>query len=315
MVTSLLQVNCNKEVSIQMKKILSVTVSVFLFLSIITCSAMAEETETQSVLTVAVGIVPEAAFVEAVAGELADIVILVPPGNSPANYQPTATEMQALSDAAVYFTLQMPTERANILPKVADFNEDILIVDLREAVIGVYPLLNTSGEYIETTEDQSVDPHVWLSPKRASVMVQTIADELAALDEANADTYQANAAAYIAQLEALDTGIQETVSSIPDKSFLIYHAAYNYFAHDYDLTMIAIEIEGKQATAAELQGVIDKALENGIKTVFYQAEFDDHQAMTVAEEIGGTVAQAAPLSPNYIQGLKDFVNALAQSGE
>ena len=294
-----------------MNKTLSVIVSAMLLIGMLAGLAAAEE----AALTVAVGIVPEAAFVDAVAGNLVSVVTLIPPGNSPANYQPTAMEMQQLSDAAVYFTLQMPTERANILPKVADFNADIRIVDLRDAVLAEYSLLSTDGEAIETTEDQSVDPHVWLSPKRAIVMVETIADELSMIDEANEDTYRTNAADYIAKLEALDSGIQQQVLSIQNKSFLIYHAAYNYFAHDYGLDMIAIEIAGKQATAEELQNVIDQARENGITTVFYQEEFDDSQAATVAEEIGGTVAKVAPLSIDYIQGLEDFVSALAQSNE
>jgi len=294
-----------------MKKILSLMVTALLMVLLISTSAAAEDTK----LTVAVGIVPEASFVKAVAGDLVDTVTMVPPGNSPANYQPTAMEMQSLSDAEIYFTLQMPTERANILPKVSDFNPDIKIVDLRETVLTEYTLLNTAGEAIEATEGQTVDPHVWLSPKRAAVMVQTIADELAVVDEANADTYRANADAYCAKLEELSAAIQEKVSGLSNTSFLIYHAAYNYFAKDFGLTMIAIEIEGKQATAEELQGVIDLARENNITTVFYQAEFDDSQAETVAEEIGGTAAIASPLSPDYIQGLEDFVSALAQSKE
>ena len=273
-------------------------------------------------MNVAVGIVPEATFVSAVAGELADVVTMIPSGYSPANYQPTAMEMQALSDADIYFTLQMPTEQANILPKVRDFNPDIKIVDLREATTAKYPLLNSTEEDEHAADAESaaddhehtgVDPHLWLSPRRSIVMVQTIADELAAIDPDNAETYQANAAAYIARLEALDADIQEITATLQSKSFIIYHGAYGYFADDYGLTMIAIEIQGKQATAEELQQVIDAARENHITTVFYQAEFDDHQAATVAEEIGGTVAQVAPLSPDYIQSLEDFVNALAQS--
>lgn len=281
-------------------------------------------------VNVAVGIVPEAAFVKAVAGELADVVTMIPSGYSPANYQPTAMEMQALSDAAVYFTLQMPTEQANILPKLRDFNPDIKIVDLQAITASVYPLLMSAededhdedhDEADEEEHDESadhhehtgVDPHLWLSPRRAIVMVQAIADELAALDPANAETYLANAADFIASLEALDADIREKTAALSSKSFIIYHGAYGYFSDDYGLTMIAIEIEGKQATAEELQQVIDAARENHITTVFYQAEFDDNQAATVAEEIGGTVTQVAPLSPDYIQSLEDFVNALAQS--
>lgn len=295
----------------------------FLFiLTLISVPAMAQSASSER--SVAVGIVPQATFVEAVAGELVNVVTLIPSGYSPANYQPTAKEMQALSDASIYFTLQMPTEQANILPKVRDFNPDITIVDLREIVASAYPLLNLDEEEgHEEDEDHDeeggdhqhtgVDPHLWLSPKRVILMVQTIADELSAVDPANMAVYQENAADYIAKLNALDADIQEKTAALSNKSFIIYHGAYGYFADDYGLTMIAIEIEGKQATAGELQKVIDTAKANNITTVFYQAEFDDNQAATVAEEIGGTVAQAAPLSPDYIQSLEDFVNALAQS--
>lgn len=302
-----------------MKRSLFIVICALLMASMCACQAVDVQSETSesnsgSALTVAVGIVPEAAFVEAVAGDLVDVVTLVPPGSSPANYQPTTTEMQALSDAKIYFTLQMPTEKANILPKVGDFNESIEIIDLREAVSEVYPLLNGDGEEIEGESD-SVDPHLWLSPKNAVVMVQTVADKLSEIDEANKETYQANAADYIDEINALDDEIQQTVAALENKSFLIYHAAYGYFAHDYGLTMVAIEIEGKQATAEELQGVIDYAVENDIKTVFYQEEFDDSQAATIAEEIGGAVQKVAPLSSDYIQGLKDFTSALAKAGE
>ena len=301
-----------------MKKFLLVVVSAIMLLSLAACQSAdvaAEPSETTPALTVAVGIVPEAAFVEAVAGDLVSVVTMVPPGSSPANYQPTAAEMQALSDASIYFTLQMPTEKANILPKVTEFNENIQIVDLRAAAAAVYPLLSGDGEELDASATDSVDPHLWLSPKRAMVMVQTIADQLSAVDAANKDTYQVNAADYIAQLTNLDTEIQAVVSNLTSKSFLIYHAAYGYFAHDYGLTMVALESEGKQATAEDLQTVIDYAKQNQITTVFYQEEFDDSQAATVAEEIGGVVQKVAPLSIDYIQGLKDFVSALSKSGE
>ena len=242
-----------------MRKIFSMFVLAAIVLAVAACGGTTPPgAQTSGKIVVAVGIVPEAAFVQKVGGDLVDVVTMVPPGNSPANYQPTAQQMQQLSDASIYFTLHMPTEDANILPKLADFNADLHIVDLRAAVADVYPMRildhdHDEGEADEHGEAGNVDPHIWLSPKRAVVMVQTIADELSAMDEANRDIYQANAAVYIAELEALDQEIQQKLSGLTSRSFLIYHAAYGYFADDYDLTMISIEIGGKQATAAELQ--------------------------------------------------------------
>ena len=267
-------------------------------------------------MMVAVGIVPEAAFVQAVAGDLVDVVTLIPPGYSAANYQPSAGEMQALSEADVYFTMQMPTEEANILPKVGDFNPDMLIINLRDAAAAVYPLLTSTDHHEagQSGEDAAiVDPHVWLSPKRAIVMVRAIADTLCSLDKAHEKIYQENADAYIEKLEDMDDKIRKITSALNNKSFLIYHAAYAYFADDYGLDMISIETQGKQATAAEMQHVIDLARQDGIRTVFYQQEFDDNQAKTVAEEIGGTVRETAPLSADYIGNLTALANALAES--
>ena len=153
-----------------------------------------------------VGIVPEATFVEKVAGDLVDVIVLssLPRGNSPANYQPTTTEMQALSDAEVYFTLQMPTEQANILPNVGSFNEDVKIVDLREAAGACVPTFEPGwGSASKRAEKDLLIRMYGFLQSAQPLWVQTIADELSEIDGENQETYQANAADYIAELEAL----------------------------------------------------------------------------------------------------------------
>lgn len=283
------------------------------------CACAPQAGNIENSITVAVGIVPEATFVEKVAGDHVKVVTLIPPGNSPANYQPTATQMQGLSDASVYFAMQTPTEEANIIPKVYDFNKDIIIVNLRDTVSKTYPNITLDGhehnenEQIEDHE-QWVDPHVWLSPKRAVVIVKTIANELSRLDEQNSKVYKDNAKKYIAELEELDKEISKITDRLSNKSFMIYHGAYGYFADDYGLKMISLESDGKPATASGMQSVIEQAKKQGITTVFFQTEFDDSQAKTVADEIGGTVLKTAPLSPDYIESLRGFANALKEQG-
>ncbi len=284
-----------------MKKIIYIVLTVMLIFSLSSCQKTAEDADK---LIVAVGIVPEAAFVEQVAGDLVEVITLIPPGNSPANYEPSAAEMQALSNAKIYFTLQMPTEQTNILPHVEDYNEDLIIVDLRASVNAVY------APRIVDEASGAIDPHLWLSPKRAIVMVQTIADELSLIDESNREVYQQNASDYIAQIEALDADIKDSLNGLPDRSFIIYHAAYGYFADDYNLKMVSIETENKEASATDMQYVVDYALEHDIHTVFYQDEFDDTQAQTIAEGIEGSVVKTAPLSYDYIQNLEEFTEAL-----
>ena len=278
-----------------------------------------ETVKAEGKLTVAVSVVPEATFVEAVAGDLVEVVTIIPSGNSPANYQPTTTEMQALSDAVVYFVMQVPTEEANILPKVTDFNADIKIVNLRDAVSAVYPLREMSAHSHDEDEAEeedhedtvSTDPHIWLSPRRVIVMVETIRDTLSELDPENAEVYAENAAAYIEELKALDAEVQSIVETMETKAFMIYHGSYGYFSDDYGLEMISLEVDGKAASATVMAEAIEHAKENNISHIFYQDEFDDNQAKTVAEEIGGTVVEARPLAADYIEALTEFANALA----
>ncbi len=317
-----------------MKRFIILFLSLLMLFSFTACTESSVDSSDKKI-TVAVGIVPEATFVEKVAGDLVDIITMIPPGNSPANYQPTAAQMQAFSEASVYFAMQTPTEEANILPKVADFNKDIKIVLLRDVVSKTYPNLLVTGhdhnedehleeetehpdeedEHLHEEDEKTPDPHIWLSPKRVIIIVQTIADTLSELDNANKEIYQKNAQEYIKELEAMDASIKIIAENCENKTFLIYHGAYGYFAQEYGFEMISLESEGKQVTAAKMQEVIDFANSEGITTVYYQEEFDDNQAKTVAEEINGNVKKASPLSPDYIASLTEFANALSQQGE
>ncbi len=250
-----------------------------------------------------VTIVPEQTFVEAVCGDLAEVITMVPPGNSPANYEPTPAEMEKFSDAALYFSIGVPTEEANILPNVGD----VTVVALQDAVAEVYPE--------RTFESGERDPHIWLSPKRVKVMIETIAEEMSTLDPDNASVYNDNADAYIEELDELDTEIKAALEGVQSKAFIVYHPAFGYFADDYGLTMYALEEDGKEATAEHLQEMIDFAKEENIKVIFYQEEIDSSQSEAFAEEIGGETMQLTPLAANYIENLKAMAQLMAEAME
>jgi zinc transport system substrate-binding protein len=262
-------------------------------------SALAEASK----LTVAVTILPQKALVEGVAQGLADVLVIVPAGSSPGNYEPTPMEMEAFSKASVYFTIGVPTEEANILPSATDMT----VVDLPTLVAAAYP--------DRTFPSGGRDPHIWLSPKRAIVMVNAIADTLAQVDAANADTYKANAQSYVAELTELDQYIAAAFDGMVSKAFIAYHPAYGYLADDYGLTMYSLEENGKEATPEKMMELVDLAKEKGLTTVFSQAEIDSKQPDAFAEEIGGTKVMLAPLAENYIENLTSMADAIAASAK
>ncbi|CAH2214755.1 metal ABC transporter solute-binding protein, Zn/Mn family [Tepidibacter aestuarii] len=271
-------------------------------------------------IKVSVAIVPEKTFVKAVGGDLLDVEVMIPPGYSPANYQPTPKQMSKLSESRIYFSIGVPTEESNIIPMIEGLNESIKVVHLDDKVRNVYPdrMFNEeheddSGEYTHDEHDhEGRDPHIWLSPKRVKVMIDEIKNELIELDPDNKQIYEKNAMDYISKIDEVDKEIKDTLNNVSKQSFIIYHPSFGYFADDYDLNMVAIEEEGKETTVKRLQDIIDFAKENNIKFVFYQEEFDSKQADTIAKEIGGESIQVSPLSRDYIKNLKHISNTFEE---
>ncbi|WP_373897356.1 metal ABC transporter solute-binding protein, Zn/Mn family [Haloimpatiens sp. FM7315] len=258
-------------------------------------------------LTVAVSIVPEETFVKKVAGDLVNVVTLVPKGKSPENSQPTPEILEAFSSAKSYFTIGVPTEASSILPKVKSMNENVKIIDLFSTVQNTYKP-RKFGE-------NSMDPHIWLSPKRAKIMVEAIKDDLSSLDPKNKKIYENNASNYIKSLDDLDIYVKNTLKNMKNRNFIVYHPAFGYFAEDYNLNMVALEKEGKEASPKDMEKVIDFAKKEDLKVVFYQDEVDSKQSTAFAESIKGKSKELSPLASNYIENIKSMAKAIAESNK
>jgi len=250
-------------------------------------------------MTVAVSIVPQETFVKKVAGDLVDTIIMIPPGYSPANYAPNPRDLQKLSESVLYFSIGVPTEAANIIPKLGSFNDKIEVVPLHEKVERFFEM---------RTIDGTRDPHIWLSPRRVIEMVEIIAEKLSEYDPENTVVYEKNAREFIRELYDLNSEIALSLNGIKNKNFVVYHPAFGYFADDYGLNMIALEEHGKQATPKRIQEVVDLAKKEGIKAIFYQKEIDNRQTQAFAEEIGGITVQVVPLSPDYVNNLRKMAD-------
>ncbi len=249
---------------------------------------------------IAVTIAPQRAFVSAVCGGLAHVITVVPPGFSPESYEPAPKQRKALLSASLYFSIGVNAE-SNILP----LGGKTKIVALHEETARVFPDL--------AFDDGGRDPHIWLSPKRAAVMIDIIANELSLQDPANKDFYHNNAQSFKTALSDASDYVKNMLAGASSKSFISYHPAFNYFANEYNLKMYALEKEGKEATAKELLQIVNLARQNNIKTIFYQQEIDSSQSKAFAEEIGGKAVMLEPLSEDYIENIKAMARAIAEN--
>lgn len=287
-----------------MKKVISILLTALMVMTAVIftgCTKSSDSKSSGDKPIIAVSIVPEATFAEAVCGDLAEVITMVPPGSSPETYEPTPQEMEKFSKSSLFFAIGVPVEEASIIPGAGD----VTVISLQDKVSKVYP--------DRTFEGGERDPHIWLSPKRAKIMVQTIADEVSKIDSDNKDTYQKNAADYTAKLDQLDKDISAELKGVKNKSFIVYHPAFGYLADDYGLKMYSLEEEGKESTPQHLQEMIDLAKKENVKAIFYQEEIDSSQSEAFAEELGGKTIQLSPLAAEYIDNLKKMAQTIAEA--
>jgi zinc transport system substrate-binding protein len=246
-------------------------------------------------VSVMVSIVPQRYFVERIGGNKVYVSMMIPPGFSPATYEPKPSQMEELSATQAYIRIRVPSEEA-WMERVAAANRSMLIVDQSEGI-----------ERIGGT-----DPHIWLSPELVKIQAQKIYDGLVEIDPGNESYYEANHDAFLADLDELDTGIQEALSGLESRKFMVFHPAWSYFARDYELEMIPVQIEGTEPSAVEMAELIRTAQENNIKVIFAQPEFSTQSAETIAEEIGGEVLLISPLAPDWLENLQRVAGTFAE---
>lgn len=280
-------------------------------------------------MQITVSILPQKYFVEQIGGQYTSVNVLVPPDANPATYEPKPEQLQRLSQAAVYFRIGVPVEKA-WMDKIASANPDMSIVDTRRGVDlrsidahqhhDGHQHHSSDGEAMKAASPQNgeienienPDPHIWLSPKRVKVQAQTIYETLAKINPENSTAYQQNLDEFLAKVEELDAYIQNKLSGLENRKFMVFHPSWGYFAADYNLEMIPIEIGGQEPSAAEMANLIKTAKQENIKVIFAQPQFDTEDAKTIATEINGEVLLLDPLAPNWSENLRDVADTFAE---
>jgi zinc transport system substrate-binding protein len=260
---------------------------------------------------VTVSILPEKYFVERIGGDHVSVNVMVGSGSDPHTYEPKPVQMAALSDSAIFFRMGVEYENA-WLDRISSTNPKMKIVDLSEGIQKL-PMPAHQGEQ-GTASGEGQDPHVWTSPVLVKSMAEQIYTELSGLDPANKSVYKSNLDSFIKDIDALDSEIRSSLSGISNRRFMVFHPGWAYFARDYNLEEIPIEVGGSEPSASELAGLIDTAKADNIDVVFAQPEFSTQIAKYVANEIGGKVVIISNLKENWLENMREvaltFKNSL-----
>ena len=262
--------------------------------------------EANGKMGVVVTILPQADFVESIGGEEMDVTVMVPPGANPHTYEPTPSQMAALSRAKMYVKVGSGIDFELVwMEKLLAVNKDMMVIDCSQGI-------ELQGK---VSEHGTLDPHIWMSPLKAKAMVQNICDGLIEIDPENSGYYQQNCDSYLEKLAQLDYDIRTGLSGVKDLTTIVYHPAFGYFAQEYNLTMLTIEEEGKEPRPAALARLIEQAKERDVKVIFTSPQFNPQSARVIADAIGGRVVSIDPLARNYIMNMRILLGELIRAME
>ncbi|OGN91202.1 MAG: zinc ABC transporter substrate-binding protein [Chloroflexi bacterium RBG_13_48_17] len=263
--------------------------------------------EMSDKIGVVVTLQPQAEFVENVGGEMVKINVMVPPGASPHTYEPTPGQMTEAAKAKMYAKVGSGVEfELTYMDKIAAVNKNMLVVDCSK---GIH--LTAS----EDPDEPGMDPHIWVSPRNAQIMVQNICAGLIQVDPENKAYYEMNRDTYLDKLDELDIEISDKLANIQNRAFIVLHPSWGYFARDYNLEQIAIEVGGKEPSAQDIARIIEEAKKRNIKVIFASPQFNPQSAKVIAKEIDGRVILIDNLARDYIANLQAVLNELSQAME
>lgn len=263
---------------------------------------------------VSVTIEPQRFFAERIAGDRFEINCVVPAGQSPESYDPTPREMMRLGSGVAYLRIGNIGFEQAWMERIIEANPDMAIYDLSKGV----DLIKSTEDHHDGEADEhhhhhhgDTDPHIWSSISGAKIIAKNTLDAFVDLDPNGESIYRENYQKLLVEIETVEREVKELLDSVDRRTFIIYHPALTYFAAEFDLKQLCIEMDGKEPSPAQLKLLVDTARDHDAAVVFVQREFDQKNAEIIAKEAGCRLITINPLNYNWDKEMIHIAKSLA----
>lgn len=264
-------------------------------------------------LVVMTTILPITQFTNAVVGDRAEVIPLMPTNVDPHEFQASPADVQALTNADVLVKngLEMEVFLDDLIanaenPDLVTINssQDIAMISNAEVEGHSDGKTDDHNHSEEATHDHAeaghhhgeFNPHIWLDPKRAIQQVENIRDGMIAVDPEGEEIYTANAAAFIAELEALDAEISEQLAPFAGQTFVAFHDFAPYFAESYNLQAdFLVDVPAANAAPEDVKRVMDTVQASNLKTILTEPTAGEDAFGAIAKDLGVQVGVFNPL--------------------
>ena len=265
-----------------MKRLIAILLCLCLMLC--GCTAQPEKPHDETKLQIVCTSFPAYDFAREIAGDRAELTLLIKPGSEVHSYEPTPKDMIRIQESDLFICNGGESEqwaKTLITPELNTIYMMDCVDTVEESADGIYNAEDGEPE---------LDEHVWTSPLNAIKISEEICNALCKLDTDNAEAYKTNITAYKAQLMALDREFRQVIKN-SGKHTLVFADRFpmRYFALEYGLDCYAAfpgcssETEPSAKTVAYL---IDRVREDKIPAVLYMEFSNQKMADVICEDTG-----------------------------
>lgn len=243
---------------------------------------------------------PEAYLVHAIAGERVRARVLLRPGATPHTYEPSMADARVAAGAVLYLAVGHPQ------------------LGFETAWRGVLgreggPRIVALDEECETRRD---DPHVWLSVPCFRIMARRTASALAGILPPEAGPALARGLdSLLARVDASAARADSLLAPFRNRSFLVYHPAWGYFAREHGLEQVSVQVGSREPGPAELAHVFEAVRKGGLHVMFIQPGTPPAEARRIAAQLGVETAVLDPLAEDWPEMYVDAARTLRRSWE
>ena len=244
-------------------------------------------------------------FAEQVGREHVEVRALITGLESEHSYSPKPSDLKALGEARLLLEIGLGLE-VWVSGLVKNAENPRLRVITTSAGVGLI-----RDHTAETTSSSSGNPHIWLDPENAKVMVRHIADGLIAVDPAHKTDYLNNLADYLRRLDQAQQDLQARVAPLRDRRIVTHHPAWPYFARRFGFKIEGdiVQQTGMEPSATHLAEMARRIKAGKIKVIVSEPQLNQKVARALADETGARLVVLSPL-PGTIKGTETYLTLL-----
>lgn len=301
------------------KRKLSFIISLLFFMLFISACGKSEETISGVVdpnrPQIVTSIFPVYEIVREIAGDQADVHLVVGASEDAHHYEPSAKSILLVNeaDAFIYSSDEMEFWVRDML-KVVE-NNSLHRIQLAEGMDLEIKTADEEPDDHEVDDDQdghdhgNIDPHIWLDPVAMGAQIPMLVETLTEIDPAGASVYRKNGAQLATALEELDAAYRQSFQDASKRTFVVQHKAFGHLAKRYNLTQMSV---GGLSTEVEpnpkdLIQTIHFVEDNQTEVIFYQGGDTSAVAETIAAETGAEFSVLYDLE-NKPEGIEESGN-------